>query len=138
MGIYSLLQGILSTQESNLGLPHCRQILYHLSQRYSLSLIKTLSPIPTHTCITSSEFPKLSFIIQGSMLPPQVTTQNLGIKWIMLLIINIITFVAFNTGLTIRTINNACWYKSTHTPLPLCSHLSPTTEHWWVGMLWTC
>ena len=105
-----------------------------VKERYSLSLIKTLSPNPTHTCITSSEFPKLSFMIKGSMLPPQVTTQNLGIKWFMLLIINIITFVAFNTGLTIRTINNACWYKSTHTPLPLCSHLwvPPLSTGGWV------
>ena len=123
MGSYSLLQGILSTQESNLGLPHCRQILYHRRQRYSLNLIKTLSTIPTHTCISSSELPKLSFMIQGSMLPLQVTTQKLGIKWIMLLIINVITFVAFNAGLTTRTITNACWYKSAHTPLRLCSHL---------------
>ena len=123
-----------SHPRENSGLLHCRWILYHLNQRYSLSIIKTLSPIPTHTCITSSEFPKLSFIIQGSMLPLQVTTQNSGIKWIMLLIINIITFVTFNTGLTIRTINNACWYKSTHTPLPLCSHLwvPPLSTGGWV------
>ena len=31
VGCYSLLQGIFLTQGSNLGLPHCRQILYHLS-----------------------------------------------------------------------------------------------------------
>ena len=28
-GSHSLLQGIFLTQESSLGLPHCRQILYH-------------------------------------------------------------------------------------------------------------
>ena len=28
---HALLQGIFRTQESNPGLPHCRQILYHLS-----------------------------------------------------------------------------------------------------------
>ena len=28
---HALLQGIFLTQGSNLGLPHCRQILYHLS-----------------------------------------------------------------------------------------------------------
>ena len=32
LGSYSLLQGIFSTQGLNSGLPHCRQILYHLSQ----------------------------------------------------------------------------------------------------------
>ena len=31
VGCYALLQGVFSTQGSNLGLPHCRQILYHLS-----------------------------------------------------------------------------------------------------------
>ena len=31
VGCYSLLQGIFLTQGSNPGLPHCRQILYHLS-----------------------------------------------------------------------------------------------------------
>ena len=31
MGCHFLLQGIFPTQGSNLGLPHCRQILYHLS-----------------------------------------------------------------------------------------------------------
>ena len=33
-GSHSLLQGIFSTQGLNLGLLHCRQILYQLSQRY--------------------------------------------------------------------------------------------------------
>ena len=31
VGSHSLLQGIFPTQALNLGLPHCRQILYHLS-----------------------------------------------------------------------------------------------------------
>ena len=33
VGGHPLLQGIFPTQGSNLGLPHCRQILYHLSYR---------------------------------------------------------------------------------------------------------
>ena len=33
--VYSLLQGIFPTQESNPGLLHCRQILYHLSHQGS-------------------------------------------------------------------------------------------------------
>ena len=32
VGSHSLLQGIVSTHRWNLGLPHCWQILYHLSQ----------------------------------------------------------------------------------------------------------
>ena len=35
MGCHFLLQWIFPTQESNLGLPHCRQILYHLSHQGS-------------------------------------------------------------------------------------------------------
>ena len=34
----SLLQGIFPTQGLNPGLPHCRQILYHLSHKGSPSL----------------------------------------------------------------------------------------------------
>ena len=33
LGCHSLLQGIFSTQGSNLGLPHCRRILFHLSHQ---------------------------------------------------------------------------------------------------------
>ena len=35
VGCHSLLQGVFLTQESNLGLSHCRQILYHLSHQGS-------------------------------------------------------------------------------------------------------
>ena len=35
VGCHSLLQGIFRTQGSNLGLSHCRQILYHLSHQGS-------------------------------------------------------------------------------------------------------
>ena len=34
MGCHFLLQGIFLTQGSNLGLPHCRQIFYHLKQLF--------------------------------------------------------------------------------------------------------
>ena len=34
-GVGCLLQGIFLTQGSNLGLPHCRRILYHLSHQGS-------------------------------------------------------------------------------------------------------
>ena len=37
VGSHSLLQGIFLTQESNLGLLHCRQILYRLSHQGLLS-----------------------------------------------------------------------------------------------------
>ena len=35
VGCHSLLQGICLTQESNLSLPHCRKIPYHLSHQGS-------------------------------------------------------------------------------------------------------
>ena len=34
MGCHFLLQGIFPTQGLNLGLPHCRQILYRLSHHW--------------------------------------------------------------------------------------------------------
>ena len=40
MGSCCLLQGIFPTQESNPGLPHCRQILYQLSHQETLSSLK--------------------------------------------------------------------------------------------------
>ena len=36
VGCHALLQGIFPTQGSNLGLPHCRWILYHWNQQGSL------------------------------------------------------------------------------------------------------
>ena len=35
VGCHFLLQGIFPTQELNLGLPHCRQMLYQLSHQES-------------------------------------------------------------------------------------------------------
>ena len=40
-GCHALLQGIIPTQGSNPSLPHCRQIVYHLSHWRSISLILT-------------------------------------------------------------------------------------------------
>ena len=40
-----LRQGIFLTQESNPGLPHCRQMLYRLSHQGVLGYIKIISPL---------------------------------------------------------------------------------------------
>ena len=40
VGSLSLLQGIFPTQGSNLGLPHCRQILYQLSHQGSPKILE--------------------------------------------------------------------------------------------------
>ena len=41
VGSYSLLQGIFLIQGLNLDLPHCRQILYHLSRQGSPNMSLT-------------------------------------------------------------------------------------------------
>ena len=40
VGCHALLQGIFSTQGSNPSLPHCRQILYHLSHQGSPGILE--------------------------------------------------------------------------------------------------
>ena len=53
VGCLSLLQGIFPTQGSNLGLPHCRQIPYHLGQQGSLLIfIYTEETQGTHSAPT--------------------------------------------------------------------------------------
>ena len=48
-----LLQGIFPTQGLNLGLPHCRQTLYHLSHQGSTELpLKNYSPFCICLCIS--------------------------------------------------------------------------------------
>ena len=44
VGSLSLLQGIFQTQGSNPGLPHCKQILYHLSHKESPIYIYIFQP----------------------------------------------------------------------------------------------
>ena len=43
VGCQALLQGIFPTQGSNPGLPHCRGILYHLSQRGSPRILEWIT-----------------------------------------------------------------------------------------------
>ena len=52
VGCHSLLQGIFTTQGSNPGFPHCRQILYCLSHRGSLSMGNyEISHYTQHLCV---------------------------------------------------------------------------------------
>ena len=41
MGSHYFLEGIFLTQGSNSGLPHCRQILYHMNHQRTLTLVYT-------------------------------------------------------------------------------------------------
>ena len=55
VGCYFLLQGIFLTQGSNLGLPHCRQMLYFLRHQGSHKNITFLKLFPKYcTCRCSS------------------------------------------------------------------------------------
>ena len=48
MGSLSLLQGIFPTQGWNPGLQHCRQILYQLSRKESLAIMKFCNKLNWH------------------------------------------------------------------------------------------
>ena len=47
MGCHALPQGIFPTQGWNPGLPHCRQILYHLSHQGSPRILEWGGPTPS-------------------------------------------------------------------------------------------
>ena len=53
VGCHALLQGIFPTQGLNPGLPHCRQILYHLSHQGSqfTKIGRNLWPMAIHTTV---------------------------------------------------------------------------------------
>ena len=72
VGSLSFLQGILPTQESNWGLPHCRQILYQLSYQESPGCIYPNSIL---VCIWKIRIFKC---VHGSMIV-KVKTQ----KWLL-------------------------------------------------------
>ena len=59
-----LLQGIFPTQGKNLGLPHCRRILYQLSHRGSLHFLliqRERTEVRTLKCLLSSQAPGEDF-----------------------------------------------------------------------------
>ena len=65
LGSHSFLQGICSTQGSNPGLPHCRQILYQLSHQGSPGILEwTCCFLTLSTCnyLYQPKFPLCSFI----------------------------------------------------------------------------
>jgi len=79
-GCHVLLQGIFPTQGSNPGLPHCRWILYHLSQQRSPRILALL-PYPfsrgSSRCRNRIQSPTL----QADSLPAELIKDvNYGIK----------------------------------------------------------
>ena len=70
MGSHSLLQGIFLTQGSNPGLPHCRQILYHLSHQESPRILEWV-PIPSPGDVPNPGIEPRSPALQVNSLPSE-------------------------------------------------------------------
>ena len=85
VGSLSLLLGIFPTQESNPGVPHCRQILYQLTHKGSPRILQWVSLLQ-RTFLTQESnqgllhyrwiLYKLSY--EGS---PETTQMSINVKW---------------------------------------------------------
>ena len=73
VGSHSLLQGIFSTQASNLGLLHFRQILYHLSHQGSPSPVCHYNPT---TSLTTSSYKDAQSLMSWSCSCPAPPTKE--------------------------------------------------------------
>ena len=68
VGSLSLLQGIFPTQGSNPSLPHCRQILYQLSHKWSPRILEWVAyPFPN-----GSSQPRNQTALQADSLPTEL------------------------------------------------------------------
>ena len=74
VGYHALLQGTFPTQESNLGPPHCRLILYHLNHRGS----------PSFDCIqfVSKVMSLLFYIMSRFVISFLQRSKHLLISWL--------------------------------------------------------
>ena len=73
VGSLSLLQGIFQAQESNLGLPHCRWILYQLSHQGSRhTFYKVYLRLWAHPFKRLGSFPKSTGRFCHFTLPPTI------------------------------------------------------------------
>ena len=73
VGCHALLQGILPTQGSNSGLPHCRQILKRLSHQRNLNFFYIHILFVLFLCRILTETPSGSlFLERGSFHLPRV------------------------------------------------------------------
>ena len=70
VGNLSPLQGIFPTQGLNSGLPHCRRILYQLSYKGSLRILK---PIPSPGDLPDPGVEPLSPALQADSLPTELS-----------------------------------------------------------------
>ena len=93
MGSHSLLQGIVPTQELNLGLLHCRWILYHLSHQGNLwvqSLLRELRSYKLHRASLVTQVVKklhatqktwVQFLGQEDPLEKEMETHSSILAW---------------------------------------------------------
>ena len=75
---HSLLQGILATQVSNPGLPHCRRILYQLSHKGNPRILERVTYPFSGVSSRSKNHTRISriaggFLFLGSWLLPCIT-----------------------------------------------------------------
>jgi len=78
VGSLSLLQGIFLTQGSNLGLPHCRRILYQLSHKGSPRILEQVA-YPFSSRSSDPGVEPGSPALQAGSLPAELTLQDLFI-----------------------------------------------------------
>ena len=75
VGCHALLQGIFSTQGLNPGLPHCRQILYHLSHQGSPRILEWVA-YPFSRGSSRSKNQTGSPALQADSLPAEFTKKK--------------------------------------------------------------
>jgi len=71
-----ILQGIFLTQVSNRGLPHCRQIVYHLSHQGSPFLPIRVSKLPQRWLFFQVSSPRLSHTLSHMVWSPCFVTHH--------------------------------------------------------------
>ena len=71
VGSFSFLQGIFPTQGSNPGLPHCRQILYHLSHQGSARILEWVA-YPFSRDLPGIGIEPGSPVLQANSLPAEL------------------------------------------------------------------
>ena len=74
-----ILQGIFPTQGSNSGLPHCRQILYHLSHQGSPRILECILPSPEDLPNPGIEPKTLALQADSLLSEPPGKPKNTGV-----------------------------------------------------------
>ena len=78
MGSHSILQGIVPTQGSNPGLPHCRWILYQLSHKGSPRILKRVA-YPFSSGSSDPGIEPGSPALQADSLPTELSGKPLNL-----------------------------------------------------------